>query len=124
MSAPLVPYEAEGVLDMSIRVGLLVLMAVVVLGLCAVSAGAASADRGDPATAYVLVDGGGGDPTGPDGFAAPDDGGTAQICETGPNSTTCVGKGWLAAGICKALGGDIVAGDPGGVFLCEFPNRD
>ena len=107
---------------MSIRVGVLGVVAVLVLGLGAFSAGSASAERGDPAAAYVMADSG--DPTGPDSFAAPDRYGTAQICETGPNSTTCVGKGWIAAGICKALGGDIVAGDPGGVFLCEFPNRN
>jgi hypothetical protein len=109
---------------MGIRVGFFAFLAVLVLGLGALSAGSASADRADPVPPFVLVDGGGGDPPGPDSFAAPNRDGTAQICETGPNSTTCVGKGWIAAGICKALGGDIIAGDPGGVFLCEFPNRD
>ncbi len=109
---------------MSIRVGFLAVVVILVLGLGALWAGSVSADRGDPAPAYVMVDGGGGDPTGPDSFAVPDRGGTAQICETGPNSTTCVGKGWIAAGICKALGGDIGAGDPGGVFLCVSPNRN
>ena len=109
---------------MGIRVGFFAFLAVLVLGLGALSAGSASADRGDPSPAYVQMDDGGGDPGGPDSFANPERGGPAQFCETGPSSTTCVGKGWLAAGVCKVFGGDIVAGDPGGVFLCEFPNRD
>ena len=40
-------------------------------------------------------------PRGAGRLAAVDRPGTAQICETGPRSTTCVGKGWLMAGVCK-----------------------
>ena len=110
---------------MSLRYGLFALVAFLALGASALSVGTASADRAElQPSAYVTIDdGGGGDPRGPDGFVSVDDGGTKQICETGPSSTTCVGKGWIMAGVCKVFGGDIVAGDPGGVFVCEF-NRE
>ena len=110
---------------MSFRYGLIVLVAALVLGTGMLSMSTASASREGLEPVYVAMDGGGGGGAqGANDFASIDDGGTKQICETGPSSTTCVGKGWIAAGLCKALGGDIVAGDPGGVFLCEFPNRD
>ena len=106
---------------MSFMYGLFGLLAVLALGAGMLSVGSAAADRGEMPS-YVAVDDGGVDPRGPGDLTGVV--GDQQACEQGAGSTTCVWKGWLMAGVCKVLGGDIVAGDPGGVFLCEFPNRD
>ena len=106
---------------MSFRNGLFALLAVLALGAGMLSVGSASADRGEMPS-YVAVDDGGRDPRGPGDLTGVV--GEQQACEHGSGSTTCVWKGWFMAAVCKAFGGDIAAGDPGGVFICEFPNRD
>ena len=77
---------------MSFRYGLIPLVAALVLGTGMLSMSTASAGREGLEPAYVAMDGGGG-AQGANDFASIDDGGTKQICETGPSSTTCVGKG-------------------------------
>ena len=104
---------------MSFRYGVVALFAVLSLGAGMLSAGSASADRGELPSSYGAVDDGGIDPRGPGDLTGVV--GQEQACEQGRTSTTCVWKGWLMAGVCLTFGGEIAAGDPGGVFICEFP---
>jgi hypothetical protein len=105
---------------MSFKYGLVALVAVLGLGAGMLSVGTASADRGVMPPSYVALDDGGGiDPRGPGDLTGVV--GQEQACEQGRTSTTCVWKGWLMAGVCLTFGGEIAAGDLGGVFICEFP---